>query len=95
VTDAGVTDGQRVDRWLWHARFFRTRSLAAQVVSAGRLRIDRVVVARPGRLVRVGDVLTFPQGRTVRVVRVLALGLRRGSASEARMLYEEIAEPEL
>lgn len=82
-----------MDQWLWHARFFKTRSLAARVVVAGHVRIDRVVADRPGRMVRVGDVLTFPQGRSVRVVRVLGLARRRGPAVEAQALYDEIAEP--
>ena len=83
----------RLDKWLWQARFFKTRSLAAGVVSAGRVRVDGQPVSRPARAVGPGDVLTFPQGRAIRVVRILALGLRRGPAPEARALYEDLAPP--
>ncbi len=87
-------DGLRLDKWLWQARFFKTRPLAAQLASKGRIRINRVPVKKPHYRLRPGDVLTFPQGHTIRVVRVLALGTRRGPASEAQMLYEDVAELE-
>lgn len=80
----------RLDKWLWHARFFKTRSLAARQVAEGRVRINGARTDRPARAVGPGDVLTFPQGDRVRVVRVLATGLRRGPAAEAAALYEEL-----
>ena len=83
----------RVDKWLRHARFFRTRSLAAALASSGRLRINGVHSARAARLVGPGDVLTFPQGRRIRVVRIEAVGARRGPAAEARLLYTDLAPP--
>lgn len=83
----------RADKWLWQARFFKSRSRAAAVVEAGHLRVNGVRAAKPAQIVRVGDILTFVQERTVRVVRVLALGTRRGPAEEARHLYEELAAP--
>jgi len=83
-------EGLRLDKWLWHARFFKTRGLAAQLVGRGRLRINRTVVKKAHYRVRPGDVLTFPQGPHVRVVRVVAIGTRRGPASEARTLYEDL-----
>jgi ribosome-associated heat shock protein Hsp15 len=85
-------EGLRLDKWLWHARFFKTRPLAAQLAEKGRIRINRVPVSKAHYRLRPGDVLTFPQGRTIRVVRVLALGTRRGPASEAQALYEDVAE---
>ena len=84
----------RLDKWLWHARFFKTRSLAARVVSAGHCRINGVHSAKPAAMVGAGDVLTFPQGRSVRVVRIIAPGTRRGPAPEAQALYEDLAPPE-
>ncbi|MGH8722151.1 MAG: RNA-binding S4 domain-containing protein [Burkholderiales bacterium] len=84
-------EGLRLDKWLWQARFFKTRTLAAQLIERRRLRINREVVTKAHYRVRPGDVLTFPQGATVRVVRVLALGTRRGPATEARSLYEELS----
>lgn len=80
----------RLDKWLWHARFFKTRGLAAGMVSGGRVRVDGTPVSKPARAVGPGDVLTFPQGKVVRVVRILAIGSRRGPAPEARALYEDL-----
>ncbi len=71
-------DGKlRIDKWLWHGRFFKTRSLAAKVVSAGHCRINGQHIAKPSATVAPGDTRTFPQGRDVRVIKVLALGERR------------------
>ena len=88
----GATRGERlrVDKWLWHARFFKSRSLAAKQVSAGKLRINREVVRKPKHSVKPGDVLTFPKGRDIRVIEVMALGARRGPAAEARELYRDL-----
>ena len=84
----------RVDKWLWHARFFKSRSLAAKQVSAGKLRINREVVRKPKHSVKPGDVLTFPKGRDIRVIEVMALGARRGPAAEARELYRDLDPPQ-
>ena len=84
----------RIDKWLWQARFFKTRSLASKVVSAGKCRLNGASVAKPARNVEPGDVLTFSQGDDVRVIRILALGERRGPAPEARALYEDLSPPE-
>ena len=83
-------DRIRIDKWLWQARFFKTRSLAAGVVSSGHLRLNGAKMAKPGHDVRPGDVLTFAQGGQIRVVRVLAPGTRRGPAEEARTLYADL-----
>lgn len=84
----------RVDKWLFHARFFKTRSLAARQVQAGKLRINSQPQKKPASLVRPGDVLTFAQGRSIRVIEILALGHRRGPAAEAQALYRDLAPPE-
>jgi ribosome-associated heat shock protein Hsp15 len=84
----------RLDKWLWHARFFKTRSLAAREVSAGHVRVNGDKTDKPARAVAPGDVLTFPQARRVRVVRVEALGERRGPAPEAQALYTDLSPPE-
>jgi ribosome-associated heat shock protein Hsp15 len=86
------SEGLRLDKWLWQARFFKSRTLAADVATKRKVRINRMVVTKPHYKVRPGDVLTFAQGREIRVVRILALGERRGPASEARTLYEDIAD---
>jgi ribosome-associated heat shock protein Hsp15 len=83
----------RIDKWLWHARFFKSRSLAARVCNAGGVRMAGAPVTKAHHAVRPGDVLTFAQGGHVRVVRITAIGSRRGPASEARTLYEDLAPP--
>jgi ribosome-associated heat shock protein Hsp15 len=88
-----ATAGLRLDKWLWQARFFKTRAVAAQLIGKGRLRINQTIVTKAHHRVRRGDVLTFPQGHTVRVVRVVELGSRRGPASEAQTLYEDVTTP--
>ncbi|ANP38303.1 MULTISPECIES: RNA-binding S4 domain-containing protein [Rhodobacterales] len=82
----------RIDKWLWHARFFKTRSLAAKQVSAGHVRLNADKISKPAQNVTPGDVLTFPQGRQIRVVRVEAIGERRGPAPEAQTLYFDMTE---
>ncbi len=81
----------RLDKWLWQARFFKSRSLATTAVQAGELRINGVHCLKPAHAVAAGDTLTFIQAGRVRVVRLLATGLRRGPAPEARLLYEDLA----
>lgn len=83
----------RLDKWLWHARFFKTRTLAAKVVAGGHVRVNSDKVSKPARKVGQGDTLTFPQGRDIRVVQVLELGERRGPASEAQQLYYDLSPP--
>lgn len=77
----------RLDKWLWQARFFKTRAMAADLAESGHLRINGQPTRKPGAGVGIGDVLTFPQGQRIRLVKILALGLRRGPAPEAQMLY--------
>jgi ribosome-associated heat shock protein Hsp15 len=87
-------DTLRIDKWLWYARFFKTRTLAAKTCNGGGVRCSGVNISKAHHPVRAGDVLTFSQGHHVRVVRVLALGERRGAAAEARTLYEDLKPPE-
>lgn len=84
---------QRLDKWLWHARFLKARSACSRLVADGSVRINRQPTDKAHARLRPGDVLTFAVAGRVRVVRVLVLGERRGPAPEARLLYEEIAEP--
>lgn len=83
----------RADKWLWQARFFKSRGRAAAVVEAGHLRVNGVRAGKPAQTVRIGDVLTFMQESAVRVVRVAGLGTRRGPADEARALYDDLSHP--
>ncbi len=83
----------RADKWLWYARFFKTRSLAAKACNAGKLRASGELVSKAHHKVKPGDVLTFPQGRHVRVIKVVALATRRGPAPEAQALYQDLKPP--
>lgn len=88
-----MSDSLRIDKWLWFARFYKTRSLAASVLAEGAVRLNGAVVVKAAQSIRPGDVLIFPTGPKWRQVRVLALGERRGPAPEAQALYEELATP--
>ncbi len=83
-------DSQRLDKWLWYARFFKTRTRATAICRKRRIRVNRAVVAKPNHPLREGDVLTLPQASRIRVVRVLKLGERRGPAPEAQTLFEDL-----
>jgi ribosome-associated heat shock protein Hsp15 len=83
----------RLDKWLWHARFARTRSLAAKLVAGARFRINGNPTEKAHHAVRSGDVLTFALGPHIRVIKVVALGVRRGPAPEAQLLYEDLDPP--
>jgi ribosome-associated heat shock protein Hsp15 len=80
----------RLDKWLWYARFFKTRNAANKAISCGRFRLDGMVMNKPHRNALCGQVLTFIQGNRIRVIRIMALGSRRGPASEASLLYEDL-----
>ncbi len=83
----------RLDKWLWFARLAKTRSLAAKLCAGGAVAVGAQTALKPHHRVRVGDTVTVPQGRLVRTMRIVALGTRRGPASEARRLYSEKAPP--
>jgi ribosome-associated heat shock protein Hsp15 len=87
-----LSESLRIDKWLWHARFCKTRSVAQEKAAAGQIRLNGHRVEKPSAAVRVGDVMTLPAGSKVISVRVLALGFRRGPAPEARTLYDVISE---
>jgi ribosome-associated heat shock protein Hsp15 len=84
---------QRIDKWLWHARFARTRTAAQRLAVSGHVRINKQKVNSASRPVRSGDVLTLALGRTVVVLTVVAIAARRGSADLARTMYTQ-HEPE-
>ena len=83
----------RLDKWLWFARFYKTRANATRAIASGRFRLDGEVMSKPHRAALPGQVLTFIQGERVRVVKIIALGTRRGPASEAITLYEDMSPP--
>jgi len=93
MTGGGEGGSLRLDKWLWHARFFKTRTLATKYVLAGKLRLNSALVAKPHHVVRPGDVLTFPMPSGIKIVTIKALGSRRGPAPEARTLYDDLSPP--
>jgi ribosome-associated heat shock protein Hsp15 len=86
-------ESARIDVWLWRARFFKSRALAAAAVASGGVRLARAGQSRaldkPSAPVRAGDGLTIARGGNLTTVEIVALGLRRGPAAEARTLYRE------
>ncbi|MFA5949276.1 MAG: RNA-binding S4 domain-containing protein [Hyphomicrobium sp.] len=81
---------QRLDKWLWFARLTKSRTVAASCISAGKIRVNSTKVEKPAQAVKVGDVITSRIQKTVRVLRIAALGARRGPAPEAQSLYEDL-----
>ena len=84
-------EAQRIDKWLWHARFARTRGAAQELARSGHVRVNRDKIREASRLVRPGDVLTLSLGRGVRVIRILAIAERRDNFQGAQLLYQEQA----
>ncbi|MGD9670434.1 MAG: RNA-binding S4 domain-containing protein [Hyphomicrobiaceae bacterium] len=82
--------GQRLDKWLWFARVVKSRTLAAGLVTSGKVRVNRQKIDKPAHAVKIGDVVTVSVGRKVRILKVVASGIRRGPASEAQGLFEEL-----
>ncbi len=85
-----MTDRQRIDKWLWHARVVRTRSSAAALCDQGHVRLNGTRVAANSQPVRTGDVITVALDRTVRIMKVQGFAERRGDAQAARPLYEDL-----
>lgn len=83
---------QRLDKWLFFSRLFKSRALAAKAVEGGDVTINGRPAAKPSQNVRPGDVLTFSAGPYLRTVEVLAPGTRRGPAPEAQALYRDLGK---
>lgn len=83
---------QRLDKWLWFSRILKSRTLAAQLVIDGKVRINRARVTKPSHTLRKGDVLTIAMRGSVKILKVLAPGHRRGPPPEARLLYEILGD---
>lgn len=80
---------QRLDRWLWFSRAVKSRTLAAAQIEAGKIRVNLVKITKPSYCVKPGDVITSAANKDVRILQVKALGMRRGPAPEAQLLYED------
>jgi len=83
----------RLDKWLWQARFFKSRNLASQFCVNGRLRVDGAVTSKAHYAVRPGHVLTFSLHDHIRIIEIIELGTRRGPAGEAKTLYNDLSLP--
>lgn len=82
----------RIDKWLWHSHFFKSRSAAARFVASGKVRVNRRAVTKTAYALRHGDVLTFMWRDGVAVIQVQSLGKRRGPPAEARSLYHDLSD---
>ena len=88
-----MTDRQRIDKWLWHARVVRTRTAAAALVNTGGVRLNGARVGAASQPVRTGDVVTIALDRAVRILKVTGFAERRGDADAARLLCEDLSPP--
>lgn len=86
--------GRRIDQWLFYARLTKSRSLAGRLVAGGKVRLNKVKVSKPSQLVHEGDVITAMLNHNLIILKILGLGTRRGPASEAVLLYENLTPPE-
>ena len=86
---------QRLDLWLFYARFFKSRSIATDAITRAPMRINQVPTSKSHSRIKVGDVLTFGKNDRIRVIEVKALAPRRGPASEAQSLYTDLSPPDL
>ncbi len=86
-----TAETQRIDKWLWFARMLKTRTAAAKLAAAGKVRVNGTRLTKPSQTILVDDVLTFTINHQVRILKVLDLGKRRGPYEEARQLYEDLA----
>ncbi|MEM9725246.1 MAG: RNA-binding S4 domain-containing protein [Pseudomonadota bacterium] len=88
MSDAeNAADRLRLDKWLWRARFYKTRPLAAAAIAGGKVRVNGAKQTKPGAGLKIGDALTIAKSGKVTVIRVEAFGARRGPAAEAQTLY--------
>ena len=78
---------QRIDKWIWHARITKTRTLAQKLIMAGSVRVNKIKITRPSYQIKPNDVLTISKNYRVSVLQIEALAPRRGSASDANELY--------
>lgn len=93
MPSASASTKLRVDKWLWYARILKTRTLAANCVKTGKVRVNQEKISSPSRNLVPGDVLTVTLARQIKILKVVELGTRRGPASEAQLLYEDLSPP--
>ncbi|MBX2804831.1 MAG: RNA-binding S4 domain-containing protein [Hyphomicrobiales bacterium] len=90
VQNGDARETQRLDKWLWHARIIKSRSLAAQLVASGKFRVNREKILKPAFCLKSGDVITTALFGKLRVLQVVGFSDRRGPAVEARALYQDL-----
>lgn len=86
-------DRIRIDKWLWYARFFKSRTLAGKFCQAGKMRVNDKLITKANIIIGPDDVLTFAIGTQIKVAKIIAVGTRRGPAPEAQALYEDLSPP--
>tara|TARA_B100001250_G_C19227539_1_gene540732 strand:+ start:161 stop:544 length:384 start_codon:yes stop_codon:yes gene_type:complete len=89
-----MTEKIRLDTWLWYARFYKSRSLSSKAILSGKLRVNSNKIIKPASKVKINDILTINHVNTVRIIQVQSLGARRGPASEAKKLYQDLSADE-
>ena len=89
----GSYEEQRLDKWLWYARFVKSRSIAAKLIEEGCIRVNRHRVVKAATSIKCGDVLTANFHGRVRIIEVRATGHRRGPPGEAQALYSDLLSP--
>lgn len=95
VEEVSSNLSQRIDKWLWHARFFKTRSIAQKQVTTGKIRVDSEKISSPSRKVSAGNVLTITREQDIKVIEISAIADRRGPYSAAQLLYKDLSPPKL
>lgn len=88
--DTGAAPSQRIDKWLWYVRAVKSRTLAAGLVTTGKVRVNKIKITKASTLIAAGDVIMITAKADIRLLKVLAPGSRRGPAAEARSLYEDL-----
>lgn len=90
---AGGSAARRVDQWLWFARVVKSRTIAAELVTAGKVRVNRDKIDKPSHGLKIGDVVTIAAHSRVRILKITSLGSRRGPPAEAALLIEDLTPP--
>lgn len=90
----GAPATQRIDVWLWYARFYKTRTLATKMVRGGKVRLNGNICKKPSTLVVPSDILTFSRADQILIAKIISTATRRGPAPEAQMLYEDLTPPQ-
>ena len=93
MSEQATIERQRVDKWLWFSRIVKTRTLAGELITTGKLRVNSTKISKPSHMVKPGDVLTFTHYSQVKIIKIVGIGSRRGPAPEAQALYEDMSPP--